>query len=85
MSHRDNNVWLAPEEARCEPTPSPQCGRWSCGRYRAPVPAIGGIVADFNHNRTSYSSTCPQWISAEMKPPASTTLEKRPVFKSLGG
>ncbi len=83
MSHRDPHVWLDPAEARCSPAASPQCGRFSCGRYLAPIPAAGGKVADFNHDRTAYSGTCQHWISSELKRPAPVVT--RPVFKSLGG
>ena len=83
MSTRDPHVWLAPDEARCSPSASPQCGRFSCGRYLAPIPAKGGKVADFNHDRTAYSGDCKHWISSEMRPPSQAVA--RPVFKSLGG
>lgn len=46
MSHRDPNVYLAPDVARCAPTR--QCGRqMTCARYLAPIDQ-GAPLADFS-------------------------------------
>ena len=82
MSHRDPHVWLDSAEARCEPSALPQCGRFTCGRYKAAV-ASGSPLEDFNRERTPISPPCPRWISAEMKAPQKSTA--RPVFRSLSG
>lgn len=81
MSHRDPQVYLAPDEPRCAPQAHPSCGRFSCARWWATVPK-GGTVANYNVSRSAYSAPCSKWITHELKWPTQAPAT-RPVFKSL--
>lgn len=74
MSHRDPSVYLSPVEPRCSPSALPQCGRFTCARYLAPVPPSGAAVVDYNLTRDHFSAPCSMWVSMHNKP-----LQQPPV------
>jgi len=85
MTHdRDPRITLAPELARCAPSATPRCGRFSCARYLAPLP-VGGSLADFNLRRTLGSPPCLAWISAQGASQTTAVAPPRRVHPPLDG
>lgn len=78
MSHRQSNIYLSVQEARCEP--SGVCDRKdTCARYLAPIPTTGARIEDFNRSPIGldwFKSPCQAWVSAQNKP-----LQQPPVIR----
>lgn len=78
MTHRQNNVYLSAQEARCEP--SGTCDRkGTCARYLAPLPPSGAKIEDFNRSPIGldwWRPACDKWVSAQNKP-----LQQPPVIR----
>lgn len=67
MTHRTDRIYLAPSEARCEP--SRPCGqRSTCARYLAEIPASGASIADHSLSKSVYVAYCVHWTRGGARP-----------------
>lgn len=69
MTHRSDRIYLAPSEARCEP--SNPCGqRSTCARYLSAIPTSGASVADYSVMKSVWMPFCAYFTRGGGKPEA---------------